>query len=68
MMQKKHKSSWRIGYSGAQKKALSRWRRVIGLMTEAKQSLGSAQFLDELDKVFKSLSGFEKILGDRKID
>ena len=34
MMQKKHKSSWRIGYSGAQKKALSRWRRVIGLMTE----------------------------------
>ena len=37
------------------------------LMTEEKQRLGSL-FLDELDPLFKSLSGFERILANRKID
>ena len=67
MMENEHKSSWRMSHSGAQKKAFSRWRRVVQLMTEEKQRLGSL-FLDELDPLFKSLTGFERTLMNRKID
>ena len=63
MMEKKHKSSWRIGCNSTQKKAFSRWRRVTELMTEEKECL-SLLFLDELDHVFKLLSGFERTLAD----
>ena len=60
-MERKHKSSWRMSHTGAQKKAFSRWRRVTKLMTEEKECLGSL-FLDELDDLFKSVSGLEKTL------
>ena len=66
-MEKKHKSSWRMGHNGAQKKQFSRWKRVTKLMSEEKQHLGLG-FLDVLDQSFKSLSGFEKILMNRKSD
>ena len=36
------------------------------LMTEEKEALGPA-FLDELDKEFKSLTGFKKTLIHRKL-
>jgi len=64
MMEKKNKSSWRMGYNGAQKKAFSRWKKVIQLMSEEKEYLG-LNFLDQLDKLYKSLSGFEKTLNNR---
>lgn len=66
MIEKKHKSTWRMGYSGAQRKTFSRWKKVIALMKDEKESLGSL-FLEELDKVFnKTVSGFEKTLVARK--
>ena len=66
-MERKFKFSWRVGFNGAQKKAFSRWRRVMKLMTEEKEALGPV-FLDELDWEFGLLTGFEKKLIQQKLE
>ena len=66
VMEQHHKSAWRMGCNGTQKKALLRLRRVIQLMPEETRALGCALFLDELDPQFKSLSGFEEMLAEQQ--
>jgi hypothetical protein len=51
-MEKQHKTRWRKGYSGPEKKQFSRWKLTIATMTKAKEGKSDDEFLKEMNDLF----------------